>query len=90
LKCYGAAPKKTVVVRASDYFYPRDPVSHTIHIIAVTYNSVFLGEFMLPDWHMFHSLHTAAEYHASTRAISGGRQVINPSPSSSIKISMLN
>jgi len=45
---------------------------------------------MLPDWHMFHSLHTAAEYHASTRAISGGRQVINPSPSSSIKISMLN
>ena len=64
--------KQTAVVRASDYFYPRDPVSHTIHIVAVTYNSVFLGEFMLLDWDMFHSLHTAAEYHASARAISGG------------------
>lgn len=64
--------KQTAVVRASDDFYPRDPVSHTIHIASVAYNSVFLGEFMLPDWDMFHSLHPAAEYHASARAISGG------------------
>lgn len=27
---------------------------------------------MLPDWDMFHSLHPAAEYHGSARAISGG------------------
>lgn len=59
-------------MRASDDFYPRDPASHTIHIAAVAYNSVFLGEFMQPDWDMFHSLHPAAEYHASARAISGG------------------
>lgn len=64
--------KQTAVVRASDDFYPRDPVSHTIHIASVAYNSVFLGEFMLPDWDMFHSLHPAAEYHGSARAISGG------------------
>lgn len=64
--------KQTAVVRASDDFYPRDPVSHTIHIAAVAYNSVFLGEFMQPDWDMFHSLHPAAEYHGSARAISGG------------------
>lgn len=64
--------KQTAVVRASDDFYPRDPVSHTIHIAAVAYNSVFLGEIMQPDWDMFHSLHSAAEYHASARAISGG------------------
>lgn len=64
--------KQTAVVRASDDFYPRDPMSHTIHIAAVVYNSVFLGEFMQPDWDMFHSLHPAAEYHASARAISGG------------------
>nr|CAD1827719.1 unnamed protein product [Ananas comosus var. bracteatus] len=51
---------------------PARPVSHTIHIASVAYNSVFLGEFMLPDWDMFHSLHPAAEYHASARAISGG------------------
>lgn len=47
-------------------------MSHTIHIASVAYNSVFLGEFMLPDWDMFHSLHPAAEYHASARALSGG------------------
>lgn len=69
LRC---SSKQTGVVRASDDFYPRDPVSHTIHIASVAYNSVFLGEFMLPDWDMFHSLHPAAEYHASARAISGG------------------
>jgi raffinose synthase len=63
--------KQTAIVRASDYFYPRDPVSHTIHIVAVAYNSV--------SWESsccligtFHSLHAAAEYHASARAISGG------------------
>ena len=64
--------KQTAVVRASDDFYPRDPVSHTIHIASVAYNSVFLGEFMLPDWDMFHSLHQAGDYHGSARAISGG------------------
>lgn len=63
--------KQTVVVRASDDFYPRDPASHTIHISSVAYNSVFLGEFMLPDWDMFHSLHPAADYHAAARAVGG-------------------
>lgn len=64
--------KQTAVGRASDDFFPRDPMSHTIHIAAVAYNSVFLGEFMFPDWDMFHSLHPAGEYHGSARAISGG------------------
>ncbi|KAL4589817.1 hypothetical protein LXL04_002727 [Taraxacum kok-saghyz] len=72
--------QQTAVVRASDDFYPRDPVSHTIHIAAVAYNSVFLGEFMQPDWDMFHSLHPAAEYHASARAISGGPIYVSDAP----------
>uniref|UniRef100_A0A0D6QUR8 galactinol--sucrose galactosyltransferase n=1 Tax=Araucaria cunninghamii TaxID=56994 RepID=A0A0D6QUR8_ARACU len=63
--------KQTAVVRASDDFYPRDPVTHTIHIASVAYNSVFLGEFMLPDWDMFHSVHPAAEFHAAARAVGG-------------------
>ncbi|XP_061373681.1 probable galactinol--sucrose galactosyltransferase 2 [Gastrolobium bilobum] len=63
--------KQTAVVRASDDFYPRDPASHTIHVSSVAYNSLFLGEFMQPDWDMFHSLHPAAEYHAAARAIGG-------------------
>ena len=28
--------------------------SHTIHIASVAYNTIFLGEFMQPDWDMFH------------------------------------
>ncbi|XP_068635738.1 probable galactinol--sucrose galactosyltransferase 6 [Aristolochia californica] len=72
--------KQTAVVRASDDFYPRDPMSHTIHIASVAYNSVFLGEFMQPDWDMFHSLHPAAEYHASARAISGGPIYVSDAP----------
>lgn len=46
--------KQTAVVRASDDFYPHDPASHTIHVSSVAYNSIFLGEFMQPDWDMFH------------------------------------
>ncbi|PUZ61984.1 hypothetical protein GQ55_4G322100 [Panicum hallii var. hallii] len=72
--------KQTAVVRASDDFFPRDPASHTIHIAAVAYNSVFLGEFMLPDWDMFHSLHPAGEYHGSARAISGGPVYVSDAP----------
>lgn len=63
--------KQTAVVRASDDFYPRDPASHTVHVASVAYNTVFLGEFMQPDWDMFHSLHPAAEYHGAARAIGG-------------------
>ncbi|XP_051150381.1 probable galactinol--sucrose galactosyltransferase 6 isoform X2 [Andrographis paniculata] len=72
--------KQTAIVRASDDFFPREPVSHTIHIAAVAYNSVFLGEVMLPDWDMFHSLHPAAEYHGSARAISGGPVYVSDAP----------
>lgn len=72
--------KQTAIVRASDDFYPRDPASHTIHIAAVAYNSVFLGEFMQPDWDMFHSDHPAGEYHGSARAISGGPIYVSDAP----------
>ncbi|KAI5432687.1 probable galactinol--sucrose galactosyltransferase 1 isoform X1 [Lathyrus oleraceus] len=63
--------KRSAVIRASDDFWPRDPASHTIHIASVAYNTIFLGEFMQPDWDMFHSLHPMAEYHAAARAIGG-------------------
>ncbi|XP_030510037.1 probable galactinol--sucrose galactosyltransferase 6 [Cannabis sativa] len=72
--------KQTAIVRASDDFFPRDPMSHTIHIAAVSYNSVFLGEIMQPDWDMFHSLHPAGDYHASARALSGGPIYVSDAP----------
>ncbi|XP_051148816.1 probable galactinol--sucrose galactosyltransferase 2 isoform X2 [Andrographis paniculata] len=72
--------KQTAVVRASDDFYPRDPASHTIHISSVAYNTVFLGEFMQPDWDMFHSLHPAADYHAAARAVGGCAIYVSDKP----------
>ncbi|OAY40463.1 probable galactinol--sucrose galactosyltransferase 2 isoform X2 [Manihot esculenta] len=72
--------KQTAVVRASDDFYPRDPASHTIHISSVAYNTVFLGEFMQPDWDMFHSLHPAADYHGAARAIGGCAIYVSDKP----------
>ncbi|XXG48581.1 hypothetical protein AAC387_Pa02g2986 [Persea americana] len=72
--------KQTAVVRASDDFYPKDPASHTIHISSVAYNTLFLGEFMQPDWDMFHSLHPAAEYHGAARAIGGCSIYVSDKP----------
>ncbi|PIN06744.1 Galactinol--sucrose galactosyltransferase [Handroanthus impetiginosus] len=72
--------RQTAVVRASDDYYPRDPASHTIHISSVAYNTVFLGEFMQPDWDMFHSLHPAAEYHAAARAVGGCAIYVSDKP----------
>ncbi|KAK1402479.1 hypothetical protein POM88_002084 [Heracleum sosnowskyi] len=63
--------KKHHSVKASDDFYPRDPASHTINILSVAYNTLFFGEFMQPDWDMFHSLHPAADYHAAARSVGG-------------------
>ncbi|XP_051150442.1 probable galactinol--sucrose galactosyltransferase 2 [Andrographis paniculata] len=72
--------KQTAVVRASDDYYPRDPASHTIHISSVAYNTFFLGEFMQPDWDMFHSLHPTAEYHAAARAVGGCAIYVSDKP----------
>ncbi|KAG8492770.1 hypothetical protein CXB51_010231 [Gossypium anomalum] len=60
--------KSTAVMRASDDFFPRDQASHTIHIVLVAYNTVFIGEFMQPDWDI---LHPMAEYHGAALAVGG-------------------
>ncbi|MBA0632485.1 hypothetical protein Godav_001215 [Gossypium davidsonii] len=72
--------KRTAIIRASDDFWPRDPASHTIHIASVAYNTVFLGEFMQPDWDMFHSLHPMAEYHGAARAVGGCAIYVSDKP----------
>jgi len=63
--------QKTAVARASDDFYPREPASHTVHILNVVYNTLFLGEVVHPDWDMFQSEHPAARLHAAARAVGG-------------------
>ncbi|CAA3005215.1 probable galactinol--sucrose galactosyltransferase 1 [Olea europaea subsp. europaea] len=72
--------KRTAVIRASDDFWPSDPASHTIHISSVAYNTVFLGEFMQPDWDMFHSVHPMAEYHGAARAVGGCAIYVSDKP----------
>ena len=63
--------KKTSVARASEDFFPHRPESHSVHLVNVAYNSLFIGEICLPDWDMFQSLHASAELHAAARAIGG-------------------
>uniref|UniRef100_A0A1D1XWK0 galactinol--sucrose galactosyltransferase n=1 Tax=Anthurium amnicola TaxID=1678845 RepID=A0A1D1XWK0_9ARAE len=72
--------KRTAIIRASDDFWPKDPASHTIHIASVAYNTIFLGEFMQPDWDMFHSLHPMAEYHGAARAVGGCAIYVSDKP----------
>ena len=65
------APRSAVMRSSNDYF-PRIPSSHGRHIMNNAYNSLWLGEFVMPDWDMFQSGHPAGAFHAAARAISGG------------------
>ncbi|KAL5725482.1 galactinol--sucrose galactosyltransferase [Ranunculus cassubicifolius] len=42
------------------------------HMVHCAYNSLWMGNFIQPDWDMFQSIHPCAEFHAASRAISGG------------------
>lgn len=41
------------------------------YISSVTYNALLLGEFIQPDWDMFHNLHPAIECHGAARVVRG-------------------
>ncbi|KAA8518554.1 hypothetical protein F0562_016028 [Nyssa sinensis] len=47
---------------------------------SVAYNTIFLGEFMQPDWDMFHSLYPMAEYHGAARAVGGYAIYVSDKP----------
>lgn len=72
--------KKSAVARASDDFYPARPESHSVHLVNVAYNSLFLGEICLPDWDMFQSKHESAELHAAARSIGGCPVYVSDKP----------
>ncbi|KAG8494346.1 hypothetical protein CXB51_012146 [Gossypium anomalum] len=77
--------KQSAVSRASDDFYPKEPTTWARHVAVVAFNSILLGELVVPDWDMFYawhdillfififvkSLHDAAEFHAVARAVGG-------------------
>ncbi|CAL9031016.1 unnamed protein product [Prunus brigantina] len=42
------------------------------HAVHCAYNSLWMGNIIHPDWDMFQSTNPCAEFHAASRAISGG------------------
>ncbi|WOL19206.1 putative galactinol--sucrose galactosyltransferase 2 [Canna indica] len=72
--------KVSSITRASDDYMPRNLSSQTLHVAAVAFNSIFLGEVMVPDWDMFYSQHFAAEFHATARALGGCGVYISDKP----------
>ncbi|KAK1310799.1 putative galactinol--sucrose galactosyltransferase 2 [Acorus calamus] len=70
----------SAITRASDDYYPKNPASQTLHIATVAFNSIFLGEIVVPDWDMFYSDHYAAEFHAVARALGGCGVYVSDKP----------
>ncbi|CAN0901189.1 Galactinol--sucrose galactosyltransferase [Linum grandiflorum] len=61
--------------RVGDDFWCTDPSGNWLqgcHIVHCAYNSLWMGNFIHPDWDMFQSTHLCGEFHAASRAISGG------------------
>ncbi|KAI4336198.1 hypothetical protein L6164_014753 [Bauhinia variegata] len=66
--------------RVGDDFWCTDPSGDPngtywlqgCHMVHCAYNSLWMGNFINPDWDMFQSTHPSAEFHAASRAISGG------------------
>jgi raffinose synthase len=72
--------KSTSVARASEDFFPGKPETHTVHLVNVAYNSLFIGEICLPDWDMFHSKHESAGLHAAARSVGGCPVYVSDKP----------
>lgn len=46
--------KRSASARASEDFMPNEPTFQTLHVAAVAFNSLLLGEIVVPDWDMFY------------------------------------
>lgn len=70
----------SAITRASDDYMPRNLTSQTLHVAAVAFNSILLGEVVVPDWDMFYSLHNSADFHATARALGGCGVYVSDKP----------
>lgn len=68
-------------VRNSDDFFPDVPRSHPWHIWANAHNAI-VTQFLnaVPDWDMFQTVHSYAEFHAAARCVSGSPIYITDIP----------
>ncbi|MCO5582945.1 hypothetical protein L7F22_036848 [Adiantum nelumboides] len=53
---------------------------HGAYLVHCAYNSLWMGQFVHPDWGTFQSYHYKAAFHAAARAISGGPISVNDEP----------
>ncbi|KAI8529105.1 hypothetical protein RHMOL_Rhmol12G0200200 [Rhododendron molle] len=72
--------KKSATARVSEDFKPNEPTFQTLHIASVASNSLLLGEIVVPDWDMFHSNHSTADFHGAARAIAGCAVYVSDKP----------
>uniref|UniRef100_A0A7N2N3I2 Stachyose synthase n=1 Tax=Quercus lobata TaxID=97700 RepID=A0A7N2N3I2_QUELO len=71
----------------SDDFWFQDPNGDPmgvywlqgVHMIHCAYNSMWMSQFIQPDWDMFQSDHLCAKFHAGSRAICGGPVYVSDS-----------
>lgn len=77
--CILQAPR-SAVMRTSCDFFPNKPESHGHHIVNNALNSLWMGEFIIPDWDMFQTHHPSGAFHAASRSISGGPVYISDEP----------
>ncbi|HEX2950497.1 MAG TPA: Sip1-related alpha-galactosidase, partial [Armatimonadota bacterium] len=68
------------LTRSSTDFWPNRPASHGLHIYTNAQSSMWLGEFVHPDWDMFQSGHEMGPFHAAARAISGSPVYVSDKP----------
>jgi raffinose synthase len=68
------------VTRTSTDFWPDIPASHGQHLWANACVSLWVAEFLHPDWDMFQSGHAMGSYHAAGRAISGSSVYVSDKP----------
>ena len=71
--------RQVSLARAGDDFWFDDPNGDPmgvywlqgVHMVNCSYNSLWMGQFVRPDWDMLQSDHVCAAFHAASRAVSG-------------------
>ncbi|HEY2405424.1 MAG TPA: Sip1-related alpha-galactosidase [Polyangiaceae bacterium] len=74
------AARDSTLVRSSIDFWPTRPETHGVHLYTNAQFGVWFGEFVHPDWDMFHSAHAMGPLHAAGRAVSGSPVYVSDKP----------
>jgi raffinose synthase len=70
----------SVLMRSSDDFYPKKTEMQGEHLQVNAHFGLWFGQFVHPDWDMFHSKHAWGAYHAAGRAVSGSPLYVSDKP----------